>query len=65
MGKHLGLKGSVKRLLEEKNEKALLVQKQVKEMEDAILKDRILRPRAVFKFFPVRPEGDAIVILQS
>jgi len=65
LGKHLGLKGPVKRLLAEKNEKALAMQKQVRRMEDFVIEKRILKPRAVFQFFPARPEGDTIVILHS
>jgi 5-methyltetrahydrofolate--homocysteine methyltransferase len=63
MGKHLGLKGSVKLLLEKGDEKALSLRKTVEKFQEEIIEKRLLKPSAVFRFFPARPDGDAVVIL--
>lgn len=65
LGKHLGLKGSVRMLLEGGNEKALELNNAVHEFQNEILERKLLTPRAVFRFFPVRSDGDALVILDS
>ncbi|MDP8245649.1 MAG: methionine synthase [Candidatus Hinthialibacter antarcticus] len=64
-GKHLGLRGAVEKMWESGDEKALMLKKQVEECVDLILSNQILKPRAVFKFFPARRDGDAIAILNS
>ena len=64
-GKHLGLRGVVEKLWESGDEKALTLKKQVEECVDLILANKILKPRGVFRFFPVRSNGDAISILNS
>lgn len=63
MGKHLGLKGNYQQLIEAKDEKALALRDNVARMQDRILADKIIRPRAAFQFFPARRDGDAIAIL--
>lgn len=63
LGKHLGLKGNAEHLLAAKEEKALDLMEGVARLQDEIARERIIRPRAVFQFFPARREGDSIVIL--
>ena len=53
----------VKALLESGNEKALDLQRTVHELQDEIREKNVLVPRAVYQFFPVRAEGDTLVIL--
>ncbi|MEW6235144.1 MAG: methionine synthase [Candidatus Omnitrophota bacterium] len=65
LGKHLGLRGPVDRMLADGDEKALELQRTVRAMQDEIIEKHILQSRAVFRFFPVRSEGDAILILDS
>ncbi|MBI1386915.1 MAG: methionine synthase [bacterium] len=64
-GKHLGLRGVFSQLLKDGDEKALTLKKQVEEMVDLILANQILKPRAVYRFFPARSEEDSIVILNA
>jgi 5-methyltetrahydrofolate--homocysteine methyltransferase len=61
-GKHLGLKGNLETLLEQRDEKAEHLYQQVRAMEDEILAKQLLRARAVYKFFPAQASGDTILI---
>ncbi|AEH48980.1 methionine synthase [Parageobacillus thermoglucosidasius] len=62
LGHHLGLKGKVKRLLEEKDEKALML----KEVVDGLLEEAMqhdwITPAAVYQFFPAQSDGNRIYI---
>ena len=61
-GKHLGLKGNLEMLLEQGDQKAVQLTKQVRAMEDEILANNLLQARAVYKFFPAQADGDALLI---
>jgi 5-methyltetrahydrofolate--homocysteine methyltransferase len=61
-GKHLGLKGNLETLLEQRDEKAEHLYQQVRAMEEEILAKRLLRARAVYKFFPAQASGDTILV---
>ncbi|MBN2325807.1 MAG: methionine synthase [Candidatus Omnitrophica bacterium] len=63
MGKHLGLKGRVEALLAAQDEKALSLTASVRRIQEEVIEKDIINPRAVFQFFPVRREDDAILIL--
>ncbi|MGC9328856.1 MAG: vitamin B12 dependent-methionine synthase activation domain-containing protein [Candidatus Hinthialibacter sp.] len=63
MGKHLGLKGRVEALVAAQDEKALFLTDSVQRIQDEVVEKSIINPRAVFQFFPVRRENDAILIL--
>jgi len=62
LGRHLGLRGSVEKLLKEGDAKAV----QLKEVVDGILADAernsLIRPHALYRFFPAKGDGDDIVI---
>lgn len=62
LGHHLGLKGKVEKLIEEKNEKAL----QIKETIDGLLleskTDHLIQPSGLYQFFPAQSDGDTIII---
>lgn len=62
LGHHLGLKGKVAKLIEEKNEKAL----QIKETIDSLLAEAkatdLLQPSAIYQFYPAQSDGDTIII---
>jgi 5-methyltetrahydrofolate--homocysteine methyltransferase len=62
IGHHLGVKGKVSKLLEQKDEKAV----KVKEMVDELLREASLNnwitPNAVYQFFPAQSEGNKIYI---
>ena len=64
-GKHLGLKGNLETLLEQRDEKARDLDKVVRGLEDEILAKKLLRARAVYKFFPAQSNGDEILIYNS
>src|SRR4029450_10233511 len=61
-GKHLGLKGNLETLLEQRDEKAEHLYHQVRTMEEEILAKRALHARAVYKFFPTQAHGDTILV---
>ncbi len=65
LGKHLGLRGNVDRMLESGDAKAVELNKQVREMQDEIIEKRILTPRAVYQFFPAKPQNDTILFYDS
>ncbi|MCP8967117.1 methionine synthase [Ectobacillus ponti] len=60
LGHHLGLKGSVKKLLEEGDKRA----HELNELVDILLKEgeNWLQPRAVYQFFPAQSRGQEILI---
>jgi 5-methyltetrahydrofolate--homocysteine methyltransferase len=64
-GKHLGLKGNLETLLEQRDEKAEHLHRQVRLMEEEILAKRLFRAQAVYKFFPAQSRGDTILIYNS
>jgi 5-methyltetrahydrofolate--homocysteine methyltransferase len=61
-GKHLGLKGNLETLLEQRDEKAEHLYHQVRAIEEEILAKQLLHARAVYKFFPAQASGDTILI---
>ncbi|OLN23623.1 methionine synthase [Domibacillus antri] len=58
IGHHLGMKGNVKKLLEENNEKAV----QLHETVNGFLNDGGLKTAAVYQFFPAQSQGDDVII---
>jgi 5-methyltetrahydrofolate--homocysteine methyltransferase len=61
-GKHLGLRGHVPTLLAEGDEKAAKLAETIRGLQDQA-RGGWMHVRACFRFFPVRAEGDAIVVL--
>jgi len=64
-GKHLGLKGNLETLLDQHDEKAEQLYRQVRAVEEKILAKQLLRARAVYRFFPAQSSGDVILIYNS
>ncbi|WP_017436522.1 methionine synthase [Saccharococcus caldoxylosilyticus] len=62
LGHHLGLKGKVKRLLEEKDEKALMLKGVVDELLEEAKQHGWITPAAVYQFFPAQSDGNRIYI---
>jgi 5-methyltetrahydrofolate--homocysteine methyltransferase len=58
IGHHLGMKGNVKKLLEEKNEKAI----QLHETVTGFLNEGTLKTAAVYQFFPAQSQGDDVIV---
>lgn len=62
LGHHLGIKGKISRLLEEKDEKTL----HIKSVVDNLLKEakekNLIQPAAMYQFFPAQSDGEDVVI---
>ncbi|WP_462411168.1 methionine synthase [Neobacillus sp. Marseille-QA0830] len=62
LGHHLGVKGKINKLIEEKDEKAL----KVKEVVDQLIKEasasQWIVPKAVYQFFPAQSDGNKVYI---
>lgn len=65
LGHHLGLKGKVKRLLEEKDEKALMLKQVVDDLLQQAQQEQWITPAALYQFFPAQSEGNRIYIYSS
>ncbi|TBR25523.1 methionine synthase, partial [bacterium] len=64
-GRHLGLKGDLKTLLEKGDPKALELHARVQELQDEVLDKKLVRPRAVARFFAANGDGDDLVLYDS
>ncbi len=62
---HLGLKGLYSRLMENKDEKALELTKKVDEVKEWIIGNKILHPKAIYRFFECNSEGNSILIYNN
>lgn len=62
LGHHLGLKGKVKRLLEEKDEKALMLKQVVDDLLQQAKQEQWITPAALYQFFPAQSDGNRIYI---
>ncbi|RDE33975.1 methionine synthase [Parageobacillus thermoglucosidasius] len=62
LGHHLGLKGKVKRLLEEKDEKALMLKQVVDDLLQQAQQEQWITPAALYQFFPAQSDGNRIYI---
>ncbi|TRY37265.1 methionine synthase [Geobacillus sp. LEMMJ02] len=62
LGHHLGLKGKVKRLLEEKDEKALALKAVVDELVAKAKEHGWIQPAGVYRFFPAQSDGNRVYI---
>ena len=59
-GRHLGLKGSVERLWEERDPKALELREFVESLQREAAEKGWIEPRGVFRFFRAKGDGDRI-----
>ena len=64
-GKHLGLRGSVRRLLAEGDVRARDLAKRVEALQDAAASRRWLAPAGVFRFFRAAGAGDEVAVLDA
>lgn len=65
MGRHLGLKGKVSRLLEEKDEKALALKEKIDEVFRRAKEEALLKAHGMYKFFPAQSEGNDVIIYDA
>jgi len=63
LGHHLGLKGNVKQMLLEKQEKAVELKNEIDELLRLGKENGWFRPSAIYQFFPAYREGNSIHIL--
>ncbi|MBD1380584.1 methionine synthase [Metabacillus arenae] len=63
LGHHLGLKGKIKKMLAEKNEKAIALKEVIDSLIAEGTKKQWFQPAAVYQFFPAYSEGDKLHIL--
>ncbi|WP_025951005.1 methionine synthase [Geobacillus thermocatenulatus] len=62
LGHHLGLKGKVKRLLEERDEKALALKAVVDELLAEAKERGWIQPAGVYRFFPAQSDGNRVYV---
>lgn len=62
LGHHLGLKGKIQKLIEEKNEKALEIKATIDRLLSEAKTSDLLVPSAIYRFFPAQSDGDTIII---
>ncbi len=61
--KHLGLKGRLEEKLAASDPKAVELHNTVREIQDRVISQQLLRPRGVYRFFRAVGEGDDLVLL--
>jgi len=62
LGKHLGLTGPVETLLATGDEKALKLNETVQEMIALVREQQLIRPQALYRFFPAAGDGNDLVL---
>jgi 5-methyltetrahydrofolate--homocysteine methyltransferase len=60
--RHLGLRGNIDVLEQQGDAKAIELRKLVREIEDEVLAKKLLRVRAMYRFFRAHSEGDTLVL---
>ncbi len=62
LGHHLGLKGKVATLLEQRDPKAVQLKNVVDELYEDAIKNGTLKANAVYRFFPAQSRGDDVIV---
>ncbi|OEH91656.1 methionine synthase [Bacillus solimangrovi] len=62
LGHHLGLKGKIKKLLEEGNSKVIELKALVDDLLIEAKREKFLKAAAVYQFFPAQAEGDDVIV---
>ena len=65
LGKHLGVKGSVARLLEQGDPKVVEINEAVEALERLAIEQHILRADGLYRFYEAGAEGDDLVLLDG
>ncbi len=61
-GNHLGLKGNVRRMIEQGDEKTLKLKTRMDALKDRIINENLLQATGLYKFFKARADKNDIVI---
>ena len=64
-GKHLGLKGNIEKLAAQGDAKARDLKASVERMIDTVRRDKIMTPKAVYRFFPALAHGNDLVLYKT
>ena len=64
-GKHLGLRGAVKKLFADGDPKALELRRRMEELWGEARSRGLLRPRGAYRFVPCQSEGDSLVLYED
>jgi 5-methyltetrahydrofolate--homocysteine methyltransferase len=64
-GKHLGLRGQLQKQLDAGNETAVKLHRNVQALQEEIVSRRLIKPRAVWKFFPAQADGNRLRLYDS
>jgi 5-methyltetrahydrofolate--homocysteine methyltransferase len=64
-GKHLGLRGTMKKLLEAGDEKAIKLHRDITDLQGEILAQGLLKPRATWRFYAAQSEGETLRVFDS
>ncbi len=62
LGRHLGIKGNVEKLLQERDEKTLMVYEVIKKLIVEAEKNSWITPQAIYQFFPAQSDRNSILI---
>jgi 5-methyltetrahydrofolate--homocysteine methyltransferase len=65
LGKHLGVKGSVTRLLEQRDPKVLEINQTVKELERLAIEQHLLRASGLYRFYEAAAAGDDLLLFDQ
>ena len=65
LGKHLGVKGSVARLLEQRDPKVVEINETVEALERLAIEQHVLRANGLYRFYEAAAEGDDLVLLEA
>src|SRR6266481_3220161 len=65
LGKHLGVKGSVARLLEQRDPKVLEINQVVEDLERLAVEQRIIRASGLYRFYETAAAGDDLVLMDG
>jgi len=64
-GAHLGLRGNFARLIERGDEKAVKLKSQVEEIQEYVIKEKLITPKGIFQFFECNKDGNGIIIYKG
>ncbi|KMK76461.1 methionine synthase [Alkalihalobacillus pseudalcaliphilus] len=65
LGRHLGLKGNISRLVAERDERTLQLKERVDQFMARAKKEKLLQLNGMYQFFPAQSEGDSIYIYNN